>query len=104
MVELLVAVVLVDVGLLALAGATAVAVRRQTEARARNTATNAAANRLQNLGASPCGARAGSTAPPFAEQWSEIDAPTGMRDLRDSVTFVAYGSAHAVVLATRLPC
>jgi Tfp pilus assembly protein PilV len=105
LVELLVAVVLIDVGLLALAGTTAVLVRRSTELRARSQATALAANRLQTLSITACQPRAGTAASAnFAEHWAEFAASTTTRELRDSVTFTAYGAQHAVVLATKLPC
>jgi len=105
LVELLVAVVLVDAGLLAITGATAVVVRRQTELRTRGAAVAAASNRLEQLATTPCERRAGSASSPlFVERWSE-DAPfPGARELRDSVTYVAFGAEHAIVLATRLVC
>lgn len=103
--ELLIAVVLVDAGLLAITGATAVVVRRQTELHARGIAIAAASNRLEQLAATPCQPRSGTASSlGYVEHWSE-DAPfPGARELRDSVTFNAYGAEHAVVLTTRAVC
>lgn len=105
LVELLVAVVLVDAGLLAITGATAVVVRRQTELRTRGAAVAAASTRLEQLAATPCASRSGSAVSPvFVEHWSESAPLPGARELRDSVTYAVFGAEHAIVLTTRLVC
>jgi prepilin-type N-terminal cleavage/methylation domain-containing protein len=106
LVELLVAVVLIEIGLLALVASGASLVRQVTTTRARLAAVNAAANRLQLLGATPCAAANGTSAnsPGLVERWTADVQPNGTRELRDSVTFLAMGSTHAIVLRTRLPC
>jgi prepilin-type N-terminal cleavage/methylation domain-containing protein len=107
LVEVLVAIILLDVALLALADATTVLVRRQAELHSRRRATSIAGNRLQTLIASGCGARSGTTTTSvFTERWSQgaVDGGIAARDLRDSVSYVAYGANHLVVLATRVPC
>jgi prepilin-type N-terminal cleavage/methylation domain-containing protein len=106
LIELLVAVVLIEIGLLALVATGASLVRETTATRARFAATNAAANRLQLLGATPCantnGVSNGATG--LVEHWSADVTPNHIREISDSVTFVATGSTHIVVLRTRLPC
>jgi len=106
LVELLVAVVLIEIGLLALVSSGASLARQLTTTRARFAAINTAANRLQQLGATPCATTNGtSSGPPgIAERWSASVQLNGTRELRDSVTFVALGSTHSVVLRTRLAC
>jgi Tfp pilus assembly protein PilV len=106
LIELLVAVVLIEIGLLALVATGASLVRQTTTTRARFAAINVAANRLQLLGATMCATTSGTTNGPSGviERWSADVQPNGTRELRDSVTFVAMGSTHAVALRTRLPC
>jgi prepilin-type N-terminal cleavage/methylation domain-containing protein len=105
LVELLVAIVLIQIGLLALVAGGASLVRQTTTTRARFAAINTAANRLQQLGATSCATTNGvASAPGIAERWSATIQPNGTRELRDSVTFVAMGSTHSVVLRTRLTC
>jgi len=106
LVELLVAVVLIEMGLLSLVATGASLARQTTTTRARFAAINAAANRLQLLGAMPCATTNGTSTGPssIVERWAADIQPNGTRDLRDSVTFVAMGSTHAIVLRTRLTC
>lgn len=105
LVELLVALVLVEVGLLALAGTTLALVRERTELRARAAAIRAASTRLEWLGAGPCQGSSGSAAvlPMLSEQWSVQPTANATYELTDSVTF-GPGGRHAIVLRTRLPC
>jgi len=106
LIELLVAVVLIEIGLLALVATGASLVRQTTTTRARFAAINTASNRLQLLGATPCAATSGtSSGPPgVVERWSATIESNATREIRDSVTFVAMGSTHAVVLRSRLSC
>ena len=105
LVEVVVAVVLIDVGLLALVACSAVLIRQTAEMRARSAAVRAAANRLQLLGAS-CIVRSGSTGGPFGirEEWSVSLQSNGVHELRDSVSYAGASGARSVVLRTRLPC
>jgi len=103
--EVLVAVVLIDVGLLALVAGSAVLVRQTNELRLRTAALRAANNRLQRLGSAPCQATAGSaTVAGVREDWTVAPRPDSVGDLRDSVTFQVGPASHSVVLTTRLPC
>ena len=106
LVEVIVAVVLIDVGLLALLAATAVLMRADTDARARLDATRAADARLGRLGAMTCDSSAAGTTSGHArsESWSATLPPGDVRELRDSVSFSMHGSTSFVVLSTRLPC
>ncbi len=98
--------VLIQIGLLALVAANGVLVRQLSTVRARAVAISAANNRLQLLGATHCVGTTGSSSGPagITERWSVELRPNGARELRDSVTFVALGTTHSVVLRTRLPC
>jgi len=105
LVELLVALLLVEVGLLALTGTTVVLIRQRTAVRARAAAIRAASNRIQLLAAGPCDAASGeaSEANGVREIWDVRLIPNAVRELRDSVTYGS-DSARAIVLRTRLPC
>lgn len=106
LIELLVAVVLIEIGLLALVATGASLVRQTISTRARFTAITVAANRLQLLGATPCVNASGVSAGPsgVVERWSGTVQSNATRELRDSVSFIAMGSTHAIVLRTRLSC
>lgn len=98
--------VLIQFGLLALVATSGVLVRQLTTVRTRTTAVNTASNRLQLLGMTRCTAASGSNnaVEGLVEYWTVELQPNAIRELRDSVTFTALGTAHSVVLRTRLPC
>lgn len=104
--EVLIALVLIAVGLLALVGSTAVLVRQTAEIRARSAAVRAAANRLQRLGIATCAPASGSQTGAYAirERWTVDVRPDGVRELRDSVTYTTPAGERSVVLRTKLPC
>ncbi len=103
LVELLVAIILVDVALLALVQTSAVVVRRRNEAHTRAAAVSAATARIEQLAASPCGPVSGTAmGPAFLEAWSSRLLGS-VREAADSVVF-GLPSPHAFVLRTRLPC
>ena len=106
LVELLVAVLLIDVAVLAMVSATTLLVRRQTGLRTRVVASQLAANRLQHLLAAPCASATGSATPErgVTEHWSATLLPSSMRDLRDSVVFAIDGAERSVVLRSRSRC
>jgi type II secretion system protein I len=105
LVEVLVAVVLIDIGLLALVAASAVLVRQVNAFRLRNVALRAATNRLQQLGTSTCAPASGvSFGDGIREVWSvTLPSPRSL-DIQDSVTITVGASRPVVVLHTRLPC
>jgi len=103
--EVLIAVILIDAGLLALVAGTAVLVRQTNELRLRTAALRAANNRLQQLGSSPCQATAGAAAAAgVREDWVVAPRSDSVGDVRDSVTFQIGSASRSVVLSTRLPC
>jgi type II secretory pathway pseudopilin PulG len=106
LVEVLLAVLLIDIGLLALVGTSAVLVRQSNALRLRNSALRAANNRVQQLGGGLCAATLGVNVTPdgVREEWSADPLTDGFLDLRDSVSFLIGTAAHAVVLRTRVPC
>src|SRR5690242_17974630 len=100
LVELLVAIILVDAGLLAIVQTHAVVVRRRNETRVRAAALAAAASRVELLVAAPCGPASGTAASSvYTETWLALP-DTRTREISDSVTFGA-GAAHRVALRTR---
>ena len=106
LVELLVAILLIDVGVLAMVSGTAMIARRQVEMRTRIVAAQTAANRIQRLIAGPC-ITADSSATDgrgITERWSVASLANATRDLRDSVTFAVNGVERSVVLHVRATC
>jgi Tfp pilus assembly protein PilV len=101
--ELLVAILLVDVAILGIVHTHAIVVRNRNEMRARSAAVIGAADRIEQILASPCTAGSGSSVlPASAEFWSSsLEGPT--RAISDSIVF-GPSAAHVVVLRTRLPC
>ena len=106
LVEVLLAVFLIDVGLLALVASSAVLIRETNALRLRNAALRAATNRLQQLGSSPCRPVTGgaTTADGIREDWAVTVQTSRVLDIRDSVSFVLGTTTRSVVLRTRLPC
>lgn len=106
LVEVIISVVLINVGLLALVAGSAVLIRQSAEMRSRGAAVRAAANRLALLGATTCVARSGNASSAFGvrEAWSVEVLADGIRELRDSVSYSAPTGTKSVVLRTRLPC
>jgi Tfp pilus assembly protein PilV len=106
LIEVLIAVVLIDVGLLALVAAGSILVHRATDLRLRNSAVAVAVNRLQLIGVGACVGANGAAigAGGIRESWG-VTAPTnGVRELYDSVAFTVDGVERVVALRTRLPC
>ena len=106
LVELMIAVLLVDVGLLALVAGSAIVVRRQNELRVRALVARTASNRLQLLASAPCLATSGSATVErgITETWIAVVGPNGIRDLSDSVAYTLNGMARGAVLRTRTSC
>jgi Tfp pilus assembly protein PilV len=106
LVELLVAVLLIDVGVLAMVSGTAMIARRQVEMRVRIAAAQTAANRIQRLIAGPCIAAAGSATVQrgIVERWNTSLLADTQRDLRDSVSYIVNGIERSVVIRARAAC
>lgn len=105
LVELLVAVLLIDVGVLAMVGGTAMIARRQVAMETRARAMQLASNRIQRLIAGPCAGSHGSTTSDggVVEHWS-ADVTNGQRDLRDSVVFAVARAERNIVIRSRTVC
>jgi Tfp pilus assembly protein PilV len=106
LIEVVIAVILIDVALLALVGSTAVLVRQANTLRMHNAAIAIGSKRLQLLGTSPCVAASGeaSDARGIQEFWFAVVMPNNVRALSDSVSFSIGAVAKSVVLRTALPC
>lgn len=105
LVEVLVAVLFIDVAVLASVATSALVVRRQVELRAHIAASEAAANRIEMLALGACAGTSGSAAGPhgIVEQWS-VTIAGGVRSMRDSVSFRAGRNEKSVVLESRRRC
>lgn len=103
-VELLVATVLVQVGLLATVAASAVLVRAVRDEESRWAAVQLASSRIERLGAATCASVAGNatSGEGVHESW-RMTVSAGVRDIRDSASYGPNG-ARAVVLESRAPC
>jgi Tfp pilus assembly protein PilV len=101
--ELLVAILLVDVAILGIVHTHAIVVRNRNDMRARSAAVTATTAKIEQILASPCTAGSGSSVlASAAEFWSSsLDGQT--REIRDSIVFGA-SALHVVVLRTRFPC
>jgi Tfp pilus assembly protein PilV len=100
--ELLVAIILIDAGLLAIVQTHAVVVRRRNEIHARAVAVGAAVSRVEQLVAAPCAATSGSASGAYEENW--LVRPGGRaREISDSLAFGA-GATHRLTLRTKLAC
>lgn len=105
LVEVLVAVLFIDIAVLASVATSALVVRRQVELRAHVAASEAAANRIGVLALGGCASASGvaTGAQGVVEHWS-ITIVGGARSIRDSVSFRAGRIEKSVVLESRLPC
>ena len=105
LIELLVALVLLDLALLSLATVGAVTARRIGDAGRRSRATLAAANRLERLTSLPCAAMAGGAAqlePRVFETWTVVRVG-GSAELSDSIEISAR-VPERIVIRRRAPC
>ena len=107
LVETLVALLLLQIGLLAVVAVSAVAARDLAVARRTDRAQVLARNRLERLAGSPCPAvgRATLALPGGYEEHWRVDSVGGHRAISDSVTFaLPRGRAGRVVLRGAALC
>ena len=106
LIEVLVAIVLVAIGVLAAVGSSAVIVREQDNGRAATLAAAIAVNRLESLRSHPCGQESGTAPAPkgMVEWWTEAPSSAGVRTLSDSVSFATAGTARVFVLRAQAWC
>ena len=108
LVELIVALLLVDVALLALVGAAAGLTRRLGASGARLRALGVATARLERIASRSClAAASGDTAwsTGIHEWWTIVPRPGGTLDVADSAVYsVGHGRTRVVALHTRVTC
>ena len=105
LVELLVALLLLDLALLALAGMSAVAVQRLGEAGRRSRAAIAATSRVEWLSSRGCGATAsggGLLEPGVIESWTSTSLGVAA-EVVDSIRVESH-SPESIVIRSRVPC
>lgn len=104
--EVLIAILVIDVALLALVAGSATLVRRATELRIRGAALRTATERIHSLAAGPCAAAAGNALGELGlrESWILALPSPSIREISDSVAFPSQGHDGAIVLRTRVTC
>jgi Tfp pilus assembly protein PilV len=107
-VEVLVALMIVSIGLLGMAGSTALALRTAHDATHRRNSMHRVVSRHSQLAAAGCsGATSGSatdTARAIAETWYVIVQPSGFALVTDSVRWMGARGPHSFVLTSAFPC
>lgn len=107
LVELLVALVLLDLGIVALVAASAAVARVESAARSDAAVLAAASARVERLLATPCrGAAAASSplAPNLSESWSDTPLPNDTREVGDSLVLTSSRGPRILVLRTAGTC
>ena len=105
LVEVVLALVALNVALLALVAGATVTLRRTSELRARTAAIEAATNRLQQLAIAACAAASGSASSRgVAERWTVTLLAPRVREAVDSVEYAAGTLQRTLVLRTRSAC
>lgn len=105
-VEVLVALVLVAGGLLAIAGASALAVRAATSASRERLAVRQADGRLARLSATGCASAMAGTdsAAGMRERWWKSDSAGGVASVEASVEWLAGARRRVLTLRSALVC
>lgn len=106
-IEVLIALVLVAVGILGIAGASTLALRTATASALEQRAQRLAQLRIAQLSARGCaGASAGadSSSSSLREQWTLAAAANGAALLDESVSWTAAGRARRLLLQTAILC
>jgi len=107
LVELLVALVLLDIGLLALVALTASLSQSVNRLRGSARAHSIASSRVERIGATPCTTSAVGTEHPAAgvtEWFSDQPAPNATRVITDSVAVTSSHGTRTAVVRTRARC
>ncbi len=107
-VEVLVALMLISIGLLGIAGSTALALRTTLDSARRREATQRAASRFALLSSVGCAAaRSGSatdTRRQLTEHWSVAAAGPHFTIVTDSVSWMSARGPRAFFLESAIPC
>lgn len=104
--ELLVALLLLDVGVLALVASGAAVVRELGAGISQTIAIEAARNRLERLASLRCpiDTSGADAIAPHARAWWTAATHAGIRELADSAEWLERGRVRTIVMRTRLPC
>ena len=107
-VEVLVALMLLSVGLLAVAGSTTLALRSALDAGRTREATQRVSSRIARLAAAGCiHARSGSdvgAGSMLHEHWSVAAPAAGFSLVTDSVSWMSARGARSFVVTSAIPC
>lgn len=107
-VEVLVALMLLSVGLLAIAGSTTLALRSTLDASRTREATQRISSRLARLAAAGCAsARSGfdvAAGGTLHEQWSVAAPAAGFSLVTDSVSWMSARGPRSFVVTSAIPC
>lgn len=107
-VEVLVALMLLSVGLLAIAGSTTLALRSTIDASRTREATQRVSSRIARLAAAGClHARSGSVVNPGSaldEHWSVAAPAAGFSLVTDSVSWMSARGSRSFVVTSAIPC
>ena len=105
LIELLVALLLLDLALLSLAMMSAVAARRVGDAGRRSRSVVAASNRIERMAARPCGSMTGGSTlleRGVNESWS-VTSLNGAAEITDSIDLRSR-TRQSIVVRIRVPC
>ena len=104
--ELLVAVVIFSVGLLALAGTASVIMTTLTSTQSRTIAAGVAESRFERIRTTACASRASGSATTrgIAETWTLSHLPRAEDDVTVSVTFLSNHRTRSETFQSILPC
>jgi Tfp pilus assembly protein FimT len=106
-IELLLALVLLDIGLFALVGLGAAISRTATAMRASSLGVSIAWGRVERMASAGCGGTISGSAAPrrgITEWFSDTAAPNDTRALSDSVAVTLPRSARVVIARSRARC
>jgi Tfp pilus assembly protein PilV len=106
-VEVIVALMLVSIGLLAIAGSTALALRTTLDSARRRDAAQRTTSRHAQLAATGCSAAAGTAtdaAHSLTEQWTVSSRVNGMATITDSVRWMSARGPISFVLTSAITC
>ena len=107
-VEVLVALMIVSIGLLGIAGSTALALRTTLDATHRREAAQRAASRVAQLAAEGCDRATGGTVSDagqqISERWTIIARANGFATVNDSVIWMSARGARSFSLTSAITC
>jgi Tfp pilus assembly protein PilV len=106
-VEVLVALMLVTIGLLGVAGSSALALRSQIRSGGERHAVRLAANRFAAIAAAGCATAGGSatdTVRQATEWWTVAPVRNGFATVRDSVEWMSARGTRTLAVESAVPC